>query len=207
MVSNETGQANFWVSDDGADSDWGASEFKDEKNENNTAKEVVVDKFDMPSFMKNVRELTEPGFKLMKMDIEGGEYTVLPPLVDQELLCEDTLNTLTIEWHRGPGELTLGSLPQVWAFEKKVQDDTRCDPKPTTEVLSFDDESFREDGVPIPGFEDESDANPEGHHWKHAGTGDGMHAGSGVNCRGKNCDFELEERGGTYHPGTVEQEQ
>jgi hypothetical protein len=179
VVSNETGDTEFWINDGGKESDWGASEFKGD----DSSSKMVVSKLDMPQFMSNIGKLTEPGFKLMKMDIEGGEYTVLPPLLEQGLLCDDTLNRLTIEWHREPGTLTLGSLSNVWAFEKNVTDKNRCLPKASTEVLSFDDESYREDGVPIPGFSDNDDANPAGQEWAHTGN----HAGTGSNCRGANC--------------------
>jgi FkbM family methyltransferase len=182
VVSNESGEATFFVTDDGKDSDWGASLFGSES----TSKEVVVSKLDLPEMMTKIADQTEPGFKLMKMDIEGAEYTVLPPLLEQGLLCEDSLNTLTIEWHRKPGEATLGNLSNVWSFEKKVNDAERCRPKASTEVLSFDDESFREDGVPIPGFSDDADANPAGHNWQHKGNG--SHAGAGSNCRGSLCE-------------------
>jgi len=183
VVSNETGETKFWVTDDGKDSDWGASLFKDNKS---ASKEVVISKLDMPQLMKKIAEQTKSGVKLMKMDIEGGEYTVLPPLLEQGLLCEDTLNTLTIEWHRKPGAATLGSLANAWKLEKNVADKDRCLPKASTEVLSFDDESFREDGVPIPGFSDDTDANPEGHEWLHKGRG--TQAGAGTNCRGDLCE-------------------
>lgn len=184
VVSNETGEATFFVTDDGQDSDWGASLF----GSNSTSKEVTVAKLNLPDMMAKVADQTEPGFKLMKMDIEGAEYTVLPPILEQGRLCEDSLNTMTIEWHRKPGEATLGSMSNVWAFEKKVTDAKRCLPKASTEVLSFDDESFREDGVPIPGFSDDADANPAGHHWRH--QGDGSHAGAGSNCRGSLCEHK-----------------
>jgi len=188
VVSNEAGKAKFWINDDGKDSDWGASEFKDKKA--HKSKEIKVPKLDMPLFMKKVAYHSPDGYKLMKMDIEGGEYTVLPPLLEQGLLCEDTLNTITIEWHRDPGVATLGSLDAVRVFEAQVQNKSRCLPKASTEFLSFDDESFRDDGVPIPGFEDDVDMNPGGNGYHHKGGG---HAGKGTNCRGKDCGV-LEEQ-------------
>jgi FkbM family methyltransferase len=186
VVSNETGIAKFFMSNDGMDSDWGASEFGTQGAVAQQQKEVNIYKLDLVHFLQEMVRVTEPGFRLMKMDIEGGEYAVLQPLLEKGLLCEDTINTLTIEWHRKPGTEILGSLSNVWMFEKNVTDKGRCLPLASTEVLSFDDESFREDGVPIPGFSDLADANPKRHKWRHMGNVS-HHAGVGSNCRGDKC--------------------
>ena len=91
---------------------------------------------------------------LMKMDIEGMEYAVLPDLVVSGALCE-TVDCITYEFHPGnsqiPGEnlsLTDGmaAKARVWPIIQSVQMNPNC----ITQFLALDDESYLHDGMPFP---------------------------------------------------------
>jgi len=63
-VSNETGEATFWLNDDGANADWGASLVN-----RGTESSVTVPEVDFANFIETLSKQALPGYKLMKMDI------------------------------------------------------------------------------------------------------------------------------------------
>lgn len=142
-VSNETGEATFWLNDDGANADWGASVVN-----RGTESSVTVPEVDFANFIETLSKQALPGYKLMKMDIEGAEFAVLSHLLERGLLCEGSLDKMTIEWHLR----ILKSEASRHAAEeiiKQVKSTRKCGPKKDTDVLELDDESYRDDGVPL----------------------------------------------------------
>jgi len=144
-VSDKRGNVTFWLNDEGQSNDWGASAIV---HGNKNAKGVSVPSVDLSDFLAQLNRTARSGYRLMKMDIESAEYNVLPPLVEKQLLCKYVLDMLTIEWHGAS-----------WAVAKKLKKDVKrnvrssdkCSSGPSTEVKELDDESYVNDGVPLPG--------------------------------------------------------
>jgi len=85
---------------------------------------------------------------LMKMDIEGAEYRVLPRLVMHAALCKGKIDLIYFEEH----ERLVPLVPDRFKLDGKVMDfklankiqalDSDCDP---AELLSLDDETYSHD--------------------------------------------------------------
>jgi len=92
----------------------------------------------------------KPPAVVMKMDIEGSEYSVLPELVRRHLMCADVVSLAFFEWHGpkfAPGQ-TQASIADVQA---SVRDGRGCPPPQLApEVSAVDDETYLQDGVPFP---------------------------------------------------------
>jgi len=88
------------------------------------------------------------GPRMMKMDIEGSEFTVLKDLLSKRLLCKGTLDLVTIEWH---DEILAEFVPKdaqtVKAAVLQQTPTLTCDP---TVFVNIDDESYLHDGQPVP---------------------------------------------------------
>merc|ERR1712083_243636 len=82
----------------------------------NTSRKFVAETLDLAGFLENhiVNRSTHAGQKkrtvIMKMDIEGSEYSVLPRLLKKGLLCLDVVDTIYIEWHIRKA----AKLPEPW---------------------------------------------------------------------------------------------
>lgn len=147
-VGNESGKLlNINLNDDPAHSDWAASIWKFGEG----GKTVDVPQTSLADFVQAVNDHSKPGFKLMKMDIESSEYRVLPPFLRNKLLCQKVLNRLTIEWHENA--INASEIPFAQHLRQQVEQPAHnpCgdDDKPT-EVSTIDDESYVNDGMPLP---------------------------------------------------------
>jgi len=140
-VSNETGSIEFFLESNHSHSDWGASVVK----QGESSVSVKVPALDLSSFMQQLKEHSSPGYKLMKMDIEKAEYVVLPALLQKNLLCEGSLDKLTIEWHEVSEDEVGANRTRL-----QVEDTTKCGRHRATIVSELDDESYLEDGMPLP---------------------------------------------------------
>lgn len=147
-VSDTKGSLNLWKNDDGANSDWGFSMRKYNPN----ATEVSVPAIDFSAFIEEMHKNAPSGYRLMKMDIESAEFTVLPKFLTKQLLCKDVLDTITIEWHDRSLQ-TNASKEQAKQLETAVNSSSKCKSGPSTTVLPFDDESYLDDGMSLPGSE------------------------------------------------------
>lgn len=144
-VSDKSGNITFWLNDDsGENSDWGASMVKHDAN----ATRLAVPAIDLSDFMQKLSAHAPPGYKLMKMDIEGAEYMVVPKLLETGVLCESALDKLTIEWH--PRLLSTDADPAVLHMRQQLMNSTRCGEESATVVVNLDDESYLKDGKPLP---------------------------------------------------------
>eukprot|EP00928_Gymnodinium_smaydae_P000153 TRINITY_DN10054_c0_g1_i4.p1 TRINITY_DN10054_c0_g1~~TRINITY_DN10054_c0_g1_i4.p1 ORF type:complete len:344 (-),score=50.65 TRINITY_DN10054_c0_g1_i4:516-1475(-) len=152
-VSDGPGQETMYLNDkDGVNSDWGYSKMSFATDI--APKRVVVNKFDFAPFIAEMNKHIVPGgYKLMKMDIEGAEFEVLAELMDQGLLCTDSTDRITIEYHdrffHEPDELD-----HIHDVRSRVDDANRCpsvqQQKKNTIVEEIDDESYLNDGMPLP---------------------------------------------------------
>mmetsp|Transcript_29378 Transcript_29378/g.78620 ORF Transcript_29378/g.78620 Transcript_29378/m.78620 type:complete len:293 (-) Transcript_29378:39-917(-) len=145
-VSNKRGNVTMWLNDEGRSNDWGASAIV---HSNKNAKGVSVPSVNLTDFMVQLNRSARSGYRLMKMDIESAEYIVLPPLVEKQLLCKHVLDMLTIEWH--------GAVRGKWPrnlkddVKRNVRSADKCSSGPSTELKELDDESYVNDGMPLPG--------------------------------------------------------
>lgn len=148
---NSGSKLTFHLNDDNKDEDWGASavtKFGD------GGTDVEVPQFDLAGYMKAMTDGRPAGFSLMKMDIEGSEYKVLPGFLSKSILCQKALNKLTIEWHRRFLSWTEVPYAALLEWEVKKPNNTwtkNCaDGDKPTEVSEIDDESYLQDGAPLP---------------------------------------------------------
>jgi len=144
-VGNAAGDSTFWLNDKaGQNSNWSFSVIK-MADDSHPIKVPVVD---LSEFMQYLTAHASPGYKLMKMDIEGGEFVVLPKLLENHLLCTNGLDKLTIEWHEY--HLAEDQRPAAAKTRLQVESPAKCGGQPSTIVSDFDDESFLNDGMPLP---------------------------------------------------------
>eukprot|EP00930_Biecheleria_cincta_P031476 TRINITY_DN2184_c0_g1_i14.p1 TRINITY_DN2184_c0_g1~~TRINITY_DN2184_c0_g1_i14.p1 ORF type:complete len:398 (+),score=55.72 TRINITY_DN2184_c0_g1_i14:28-1221(+) len=156
-ASNVDGQTvSLEVSSDGASNDWGAS-----VHSGGGDGMVKVTTLDIGTLIKTGIDAarrgdprsgqegkTDAAFRtLMKMDIEGSEYTVLAHMLELGVLCKSYINTLTIEWHDW-------KLPENSSTATKLKaalaDPSRCPLGEITEILEVDDESYLYDRATLP---------------------------------------------------------
>lgn len=129
------------------DSDWGATVAHDQEGEVTNVPAV-----DFSAFLKKLKDANIAGKKLMKMDIEGSEFTVVPKLMEEKLLCKGVVDEMTIEWHnwKASDMDTAENNMTIWAAEHGVS----CPPlMQATTCIELDDESYLWDGMPLPSQE------------------------------------------------------
>jgi len=136
----------LWMNDDsGANSDWGASFTKTQP----AATPISVNTSDLSAFVERMHQHSGTGgYRLMKMDIEGAEFKVLPRFLQKQLFCKNVLDKITIEWHLWilPEE---EKAPQAKLIDSWTNGAT-CSSGPKTELVDLDNESYLEDGMPLP---------------------------------------------------------
>jgi hypothetical protein len=149
FVSNNSMRTEkLWINDAGQNSDWGASGTKTES----TAVSTQVPDVDLSSFLDMLNRYVDVGgYRQMKMDIEGAEFTVLPLLLQKRMLCKSTLDVLTIEWHNhAPFISDAAEMQRASSIKKDVEAHGKCTGSTDTHILTLDDESYLADGQPLP---------------------------------------------------------
>jgi len=109
---------------------------------------VNVKTLDMARFLEKEIFSVNPKTVVMKMDIEGSEFIVLPELIRRGHLCREHVTKIYIEWHNRfqPNGTT--------AKEQLMYDigNQTCQ-SGKSPISGLDDESYRQDGQPLPGTE------------------------------------------------------
>ena len=109
------------------------------------AKLVNVTGFDLAAVIRLVHaHLPEPHQLLMKVDVEGHEYELLPRLVSTGALCLAT--KLFLEWHPQSTSLPPGQVRAVTRMTRRTLGGDQC----ATQLLDLDDESFMHAATPWP---------------------------------------------------------
>lgn len=116
---------------------------------------VEVQTLDLPTFVATeirprVWKPTLPEVKpyvLMKMDIEGSEYIVLPKMLERGLLCQGIIDMIFIEWH--PSYVPNGK-NLTKQLRARLRDQNRCHPGTPTLVSAIDDETYNRDDRSLP---------------------------------------------------------
>lgn len=176
-VSDQDGNITFYHQDRGQNNEWGFSSFKIYKDEStaaaNNVTEVQVPVIRLSKWLReNIYNRSIPKMKyapeiepkvLMKMDVEGMEYILLPDLMVSGILCQ-TVDGITMEWHpRGypvpadketrRGGLSFNDKKSADGFGDnllKAFHSLRNDDCKTKEILLLDDEKYHMDGIPLP---------------------------------------------------------
>lgn len=137
----------FYDQDNGANQAWGFST----KNlyGGDSARKVVVPSLDLAKFVLNL--VSHKNKKVvMKMDIEGSEYNVLPEMIRREAF--EHLTLITAEFHHRFCPMTVGD--EIWSAEQCIALEERAvreiASKSRATMVFIDDESFRDDGKPLP---------------------------------------------------------
>eukprot|EP00931_Biecheleriopsis_adriatica_P103891 TRINITY_DN78682_c0_g1_i1.p1 TRINITY_DN78682_c0_g1~~TRINITY_DN78682_c0_g1_i1.p1 ORF type:complete len:388 (-),score=56.69 TRINITY_DN78682_c0_g1_i1:23-1186(-) len=149
---------------DGAHNDWGASIVP------GIPGEIQIQTLDVGSFVKRGIEAArgqvgkpEHAYTLIKMDIEGAEYIVLPSMLEAGVLCKFYIDKLTIEWHNST--LDEEGLQNAAKLETALADPSRCPHDQPTEIVSMDDESYLLDGAALPTMNDLCYASNGAYTW------------------------------------------
>ncbi|XP_052791352.1 uncharacterized protein LOC128225413 [Mya arenaria] len=139
-VSNEQNKNVTIYSETNFDLDWGAGilDVAIHDKENMTRYEVPT--VDIVKFINKEIKPLNPKAVFVKMDIEGSEYTVLPHMVKNKVLCKNVLSSMVVEMHgwakkQMKSKLDLKTLRQM--MRKQM-----CAP---TEIVPVDDESYKDD--------------------------------------------------------------
>ena len=112
-----------------------------------------VSTVDIARFIKEKADLHQPKAVLVKMDIEGSEYEVLPHLLKENMLCNEYVTKMTIEFHGHKFDTSAAAkekgldttLDMQWLNNKLTEQ--KCS---STIVLNGDDESYNKDGKDLP---------------------------------------------------------
>jgi len=84
-----------------------------------------------------------------KVDIEGSEYVILPKLLKEGLLCAGTIDVLFIEFHEHKPAGYEHYSPED--LKAQISEGERCSGRSPTQIIDLDDESYPNDGAPLPG--------------------------------------------------------
>lgn len=102
-----------------------------------------VPTIDIARWLEEALELYRPSVVMVKMDIEGSEFSVLPLLLRRGLLCSDKIQAIVLEYH----EWAKGDHALTMPHFRKQLDAQECLP---TLIIDFDDESYMLDGKELP---------------------------------------------------------
>ena len=106
---------------------------------------VNVTGFDLAAVIRHVHaQLPAPHRLLMKVDVEGHEYELLPRLLSTGALCLAT--KLFLEWHPRSSPLPGGQARAVERMTRGALGRAQC----ATQLLDLDDESFMHSATPWP---------------------------------------------------------
>jgi FkbM family methyltransferase len=142
-VSNKDGVVDFYADAEPEHNEWGSSIFDhNKKNLKYSIKSV-----DIASFIKKNLAVNFTRTVVAKMDIEGSEYIVLPHMLESEILCNETLAEIMIEWHPKMVPVEQKEIVQKSENIMHLLSKQTC---VVTKVTNFDDESYLFDTKPFP---------------------------------------------------------
>jgi len=144
VADNET--MVIYTDDSNANNDWGAGILPDAIPNKNKMTSFEVPTIDIARWFKETIKTYRPSTVMVKMDIEGSEYHVLPHLIRQGLLCSDKIACIALEFHKWAKHEHTLTLP-LFHKELAKQD---CTP---TQILNIDDETYLHDGQTLPTIE------------------------------------------------------
>ena len=109
-------------------------------NPNITQTSYTVKTIRLSTFISTVTSAIQ--IPLVKMDIEGSEYSVLKDLASNRLLCKKHIDTLLVELHGTPFNFNVS---EFRATMGRIRDEVNSQNCAVTEILPFWDESYLHD--------------------------------------------------------------
>ncbi|XP_052791353.1 uncharacterized protein LOC128225429 [Mya arenaria] len=145
-VSNEQNRNVTIYSETNFDLDWGAGILDVAIKDKESMTRYEIPTVDIVQFINKEIKPLNPKAVFVKMDIEGSEYTVLPHMVKNKVLCKNVLTSMVVEMHKWAkeqmkSELDLKTLRQT--MKQQI-----CAP---TEIVPVDDETYKDDVDVDPG--------------------------------------------------------
>ncbi|XP_052761221.1 uncharacterized protein LOC128203733 [Mya arenaria] len=122
------------------DLDWGAGVLDVAIKDKEAMARYQVPTVDIVQFINEEIKPLKPKAVFVKMDIEGSEYTVLPHMIENKVLCKNIVTSIVVEMHkwaknRMKSDLDIKTLRQRMMTQK-------CAP---TDIVPFDDETYKSD--------------------------------------------------------------
>lgn len=137
-ASTHAGTVDFWTDGDTLNEEWGASQML----QGNTRKHTnsrIANALDLVSFiLGEIKPFAS--VVVMKMDIEGSEYELLPQLLMRGALCD--MDLIFVEYH--PWLVSAHQAEVVWHVNALLGNVSGC----KAVLSSLDDESYHHDADP-----------------------------------------------------------
>ena len=156
-VSNRTKNITCWGEKAAAANDLGfSSTHRAVEIDHHVWVPVPVQTLVFAELLEKIHSIIPESRKLIKMDVEGSEYEVLEQMLEKQLLCKTRIDTLTIEWHLDKlmDEYKVifdpKTIQKCHDIEQRLGKGDSCSEGEPTKVITLDDESFIEDGQPLP---------------------------------------------------------
>lgn len=121
--------------------EWGSS-ILNWQNHSNPSASVQVQGINLSRFLLDILADATQIPVLMKIDIEGAEYSVMPSLISSGASC--LIDAIFIEWHPRMAQTSLGPL-----IRSAVESFLKVSPCPIT-ILNLDDETYQKNATTIP---------------------------------------------------------
>ena len=147
VVSNRLNDKVTIYSETNFDVDWGAGITDVKIRKAKGMSKYDIETIDIAKFIQDNLLPLSLVKVLMKMDIEGSEFIVLPHLLKNNLLCKSVITEMVIEMHPWAMKAVLSNLT-FGAFRKNLASQT-CKP---TAILGVDDETYNRDVVVDPAW-------------------------------------------------------
>lgn len=146
VVSDRDGTVDFYVDQRPENSFWGSSTF----SYNHDFVKQTQPGFNISAFVQNLvtaRSANKATKIVMKMDIEGSEFVVLPAMLKSGVLCKGSgVDALYVEWHPWAVQNQTASFLTPDEVKTQIGQQTACDP---TVVIDMDDETYIHGGPRI----------------------------------------------------------
>jgi FkbM family methyltransferase len=145
VVWTEDGRTMTIYSDDeNRNEDWGSGVLDTAIPDKNRMSEFKVPTIDIALWLQSIIKEYRPSAVMLKMDIEGSEYNVLPHLLEMGLFCSQKISYMYLEFHKWA--TVNGQKLNMNTFRQSLSSQT-CSP---TIIVDIDDETYLHDGVPLP---------------------------------------------------------
>lgn len=133
----------IYSDDKNRNQDWGAGILDTRIPDKNTMTKFQVPTVDIASWFESMIDEYSPQTVMVKMDIEGSEYNVIPHLLTRGILCANKISFMYMEFHNWAGNgsnLNRNSIRNQMASQKCI----------STTLVDIDDETYLHDGMAFP---------------------------------------------------------
>lgn len=92
-----------------------------------------------------IQSLPANTVRLMKLDVEGSEYPIVEQMASLNFMCKNIVGGAFIETHRAHGHKHDGA-----RYIERLMQSQSCGSNPATSFIHMDDETYVDDGRPLP---------------------------------------------------------